>query len=225
MKHIKSALIILAVLCFVAPLFVSCSKEKDAEIDSLIDEYIRENAGADFTYTHSDDKQYIYNVRGTNGEIDLSDGYIYYGVSLREADGSSVNTLMKLNPETGVTSFCCKDPLCLHKNEECPLYGRAGGFHVYEGKILFNRWFYRSIRDANGKKIGTERVFDEVCYDSNTDTLTVIDKHDGDSLTQNLTVLFADGCCYYYDYKPLDENSEEYKEFYEKNIRKNRSLR
>ena len=203
-NHIKAISIILTVLCFVSPLFVSCSKEKD--IDKLVDDYTNSITDPNFTYTPGDDKMYPFNCL-VECNVQAYDGMIYFVT----AQKNSPRTVYRLDPQTGVISYVCSDPLCSH-GRGCPLYGITAGFFVYNNKLFYNRYFIDPSKKTNDAD-GNPRVNDFCVYDMSDGKMKVLQNYDYNMLISTDRQIFTGNYRYYEDYVQLDESYEGYEEF------------
>jgi len=148
--------------------------------------------GTDFEYTLGNDpltniSSFLTSVFG----LRCYDNYIYM----------SGRYIYRYNPKTGNVTHVCADPLCMHNNDDCPFYGFLDGtFKIHDNKVYYYRFYY-----PNGRETG-ESVYQQVCYDIETHTLTALrELPHGEHL---LNEYFTDQYHYYMELQ-TNENDEQ----------------
>lgn len=123
----------------------------------------------EFIYTASDDRA----VNTTNrklfapGNIRFYDGAMYM---------TSYNMVYRYDIENGGVIPLCTDPLCMHKDSDCPFYGIAhGNIVIHENKIYYKRNYNELITDAAGNVRDTIPKRESVCFDIAEQELTLLD--------------------------------------------------
>ncbi len=129
-----------------------------------------------YAYTPSDDRPISSgSTESMPWYLQYADGYLFIygtiGSGIPAADNTGlVYTLKRINPETGIVTEVCPDPLCSHNTSDCPFYGLDTlpvGFA--DGKIFYRRSW---ITGVDGEAGTVDYYSADVVYDTVSGKLT-----------------------------------------------------
>ena len=166
MKH---KFLLSAIILF---LFTSC----DTAIYEIPDSHTQETDAAQnyhitdaaFSYAASDDRA----VNTTNRKLFLAGNIRYYDGAMYM---TSHGMVYRYDIEDGGVIPLCTDPLCMHKDADCPFYGIAhGNIFIHENKIYYKRNYSELITDAAGNVKDSIPKREYVCFDIEKQELTLL---------------------------------------------------
>ncbi len=113
---------------------------------------------AEFSFDASDDRA----VNTTNRKLFTPGNIRYYDGAMYMTSGGMV---YRYDIEDGGVIPLCTDPLCMHRNSDCPFYGIAhGNIFIHDNKIYYKRNYNELITDAAGNVKDTIRKQEKVCF-------------------------------------------------------------
>lgn len=92
-----------------------------------------------FGYIENDDEPYSYNAISGLSELKYYEGCIYFFNGGSSVGRGNYSTVYRYNVATGNLTTVCPDPLCSHDIVDCPFYGIAPLFFVYNNNIYYKR--------------------------------------------------------------------------------------
>ncbi len=123
---------------------------------------------------------------------------------LQYADGSIYAVIgsgeyaypVRYNCTSGRVSHICSDPLCFHKNEECPLIGIQQWNVLPDGQMCYSQKFDHIYRNNAGVMIEEVHIFDHALYNPLEAKKTVLYEYDGSYFSG--PELYADNYRFYH---------------------------
>ncbi|MGM9652114.1 MAG: hypothetical protein ACI3XP_00560 [Eubacteriales bacterium] len=123
----------------------------------------------EFSFAESDDRA----LNTTNrmlfapGNIRYADGVMYM---------TSGSMIYRYDIEDGGVISLCIDPLCMHKDADCPFYGITGtNVAIHQNKVYYKREYFVHQTDSAGNVLNTEIKREYVCFDIDSRKLSVLD--------------------------------------------------
>ena len=165
--NMKCICILFVILCFLT----SCdSKIYDIpEVKENEQKYYHINE-SDFSFAESDDRALntTQRIMFNPGNIRYADGVMYI---------TSYGMVYRYDIEDGGVISLCIDPLCMHKDADCPFYGLNIGSNViiHQNKVYYKRKFFVHQTDTAGNVIDSEEKRESVCFDIASRKLSVLD--------------------------------------------------
>jgi len=154
---------------------------------------------AEFTFDASDDRA----VNTTNRKLFTSGNIRYYDGAMYMTSGGMI---YRYDIEDGGVIPLCTDPLCMHKNSDCPFYGIAHGFiFIHDNKIYYKRNYNELITDAAGNVKDSIPKRERVCFDISKQELKLLDTWEhGTSIESEF---FCGDYRYYLNTNVVDNNA------------------
>lgn len=202
----------LALIFLLAAMLVSCG----GDLHYASDLHAENGTSPDYSCTPSDDRPVSGGpIQSMPWYLTYADGYLYIrgtsGMGIPSPDNTSlIYTLKRINPETGVVTDVCPDPLCLHNTADCPFYGLDTlpvGFA--DGKIFYRRYW---ITDVDGEANLVNHYSADVVYDTVTGRLTELIDLNGEG-GGIVSELYTDTHRYWYVWQ-WDKNDPETGAYY-----------
>ena len=124
---------------------------------------------AEFTFDASDNRA----VNTTNRKLFTSGNIRYYDDAMYMTSGGMI---YRYDIEDGGVIPLCTDPLCMHRNSDCPFYGIAhGNIFIHNNMIYYKRNYNELITDAAGNVKDSIPKRERVCFDIAKQELKLLD--------------------------------------------------
>lgn len=131
----------------------------------------------EFTYTHSDDVPLEFQ-NNANAHYGFYDSHLYFRTK---------SILYKIDPQTGLKTTVCTDPVCSHEDENCKLFSISSAFCVKDGVFYFDKLVMSSA--------GTEESISSFDF-SSTELKRLYDR--AECSRQYVRMMVYDGYIYFY---------------------------